>query len=161
RLFGQEGPVIDMRSGIWLRAAAVCVAFGVLAGCGHRGASVQQNQTPADHEITVYYCKAGSDALVAMHYSAASKLTGAALAQYVVSQMVAGPSEPDSALLVFPPDTRAHASEQGGIVDIDLSGAITKRYGGGAGDEVGLFKALTYTLTELPGVTSVQVRLNG
>jgi spore germination protein GerM len=158
----QEGPVIDMRSGIWSRAVALVIVLGIAAGCGHRGASLNQSQpTPADHQITVYYCKAGSDTLIALHYTAASRLEGAALAQYVVSQLVAGPPEPNSALLVFPPDTRARAAEQGGIVDVDLSGSITKRYSGGAGDEAGLFKALTFTLTELPGVTGVQVRLNG
>ena len=132
----------------------------MLAGCGNRSQSTGHGQ-PAAHQITVYYCKAGSDSLVAMHYSAGASLAGSPLAQYTVSQLVAGPPDADSTLIVFPADTRATATLNGATVDVDLSGSITKHYAGGAGDEAGLFKSLTYTLTELPGVTAVQVSLNG
>jgi N-acetylmuramoyl-L-alanine amidase len=161
-LFGQEGEIIDKRSGRLPRAAAICIALAMLAGCGHRGQSAGNGQSqPAERHITVYYCKAGSDSLVAMHYSAASDLAGTPLAQYVVSQLLAGPSEPTSTLLVFPNDTRAVATLHGITVDVDITGSIAKHYSGGAGDEVGLFKSLTYTLTDLPGVTAVRVLLNG
>ena len=162
RLFGQEGQLIDMMSGRLSRAAAICIATAMLAGCGHRGQSADHGQSQsAERQITVYYCKAGSDSLVAMHYTAGTGLAGPALAQYAVSQLLAGPPEPNSALLVFPPDTRALATQHGATVDIDITGSIAKHYAGGAGDEAGLFKSLTYTLTELPGVTAVQVSLNG
>ena len=144
------------------RAAAICIALAMLAGCGHRGQSADHGQGPAaERQITVYYCKAGSDSLVAMHYSAGSALAGSALAQYVASQLVAGPPDAATTLVVFPPDTRVHASQDGTTVTVDLSGSITKHYAGGSGDEAGLFKSLTYTLTELPGVSAVQVSLNG
>ncbi|HEY7980309.1 MAG TPA: GerMN domain-containing protein [Candidatus Eremiobacteraceae bacterium] len=132
----------------------------MLAGCGNRGHSADHGLS-AEHQITVYYSKAGSDALVTMHYTAGANLAGSALAQYAVSQLLAGPSDATSTLIVFPADTRAHAMQNGSTVDVDLSGAITKHYAGGAGDEAGLFKSLTFTLTELPGVTAVQVSLNG
>ena len=142
-----------------MRALAICIAFALLSGCGNHGNSGQGRA--ADHEITVYFCKAGGDQLVAMHYTAANKLAGDELAQYVVSQWLSGPVDPNSALLVLPADTRAHVSQHGSTVDVDLSGAVTKHFAGGAGDEAGLFKSLTYTVTELPGVTAVQVLLNG
>lgn len=161
RLFGKEGHLIDMMSGRLLRAMAICTALALLPGCGHRGQSTGGQSHPVQHQITVYYCKAGSDSLVAMHFTAANGLAGTSLAQYVVSQLIAGPSEPSTALLVFPPDTRAVAIQHDDAVDVDLTGTITKHYAGGAGDEAGLFKSLTFTLTELPGVKSVQVSLNG
>jgi spore germination protein GerM len=132
----------------------------MLAGCGNRGHAADHGQS-ADRQIAVYYCKAGSDSLVTMHYTAGANLAGSGLAQYVVSQLVAGPPDANSALIVFPADTRARVTLNGAIADVDLTGSITKHYAGGAGDEAGLFKSLTYTLTELPGVTSVQVSLNG
>jgi len=155
-----EGQHIDTRSGRLPRAAAICIALAMLAGCGNRGHSADHG-LPAEHLITVYYSKAGSDSLVAIHYSAGASLAGSALAQYAVSQLLAGPSDAASTLIVFPSDTRARATQNGTTVDVDLSGAITKHYAGGAGDEAGLFKSLTYTLTDLPGVTAVQVSLNG
>lgn len=152
-----------MRSDRLPRMAAICIALAVLAGCGHQGHSADHGQVPsAGRQITVYYSKAGSDSLIAMHYSAGSNLAGSALAQYVASELVAGPQDATmSSIIVFPPDTRVHAIQNGATVDIDLSGGITKHYAGGAGDEAGLFKSLTYTMTELPGVTAVQVSLNG
>jgi spore germination protein GerM len=162
RLFGKEGRLIDMMSGRLLRAMAICTALAMLSGCGHRGQSTGTGQSqPAQRQITVYYCKAGSDTLVAMHYTAANGLAGTALAQYVVSQLISGPSEPSTALLVFPADTRAIAIQHDATVDVDLTGSITKHYAGGAGDEAGLFKSLTYTLTALPGINAVQVSLDG
>jgi spore germination protein GerM len=144
------------------RAAAICIALAMLAGCGHRGQSADHGQlSAAERQITVYYCKAGSDSLVALHYTAGSDLKGSDLAQYVASQLVAGPPDAGNTLIVFPPDTRVRATQNGATVDVDLTGSIAKHYNGGAGDEAGLFKALTFTLTELPGVSAVQVSLNG
>jgi spore germination protein GerM len=155
-----EGQHIDTRSVRLPGAAAICIALAMLAGCGHRGQSANHGQ-PVEHQITVYYSKAGSDSLVAMRYTAGANLAGSALAQYAVSELVAGPPDANSTLIVFPADTRAHATLNGATVDVDLAGSITKHYAGGASDEAGLFKSLTYTLTELPGVTAVQVSLNG
>src|ERR1700681_2139817 len=124
-----EGQSIDKRSGRLLRAAATCIALAMLAGCGNRGHSVDHGQS-SDRQITVYYSKAGSDSLVTMHYSAGANLSGSALAQYVVSQLVAGPPDANSALIVFPADTRAHATLNGTTVDVDLTGSITKHYPG-------------------------------
>jgi N-acetylmuramoyl-L-alanine amidase len=151
-----------MKSGRLTRAGTICIALAMLAGCGHQGKSADHGHAPAaERQVTVYYSKAGSDSLVAMHYSAGSDLAGSALAQYVASQLVAGPPDATTSLIVFPPDTRVRASQNGATVDVDLSGGITKHYAGGAGDEAGLFKSLIFTLTELPGVTAVQVSLNG
>ena len=151
-----------MRSNRLPRAAAICIALAMLAGCGRQGHSTDHGQVPpAGRQITVYYSKAGSDSLVAVHYSAGGDLNGSALAQYVASQLVAGPPDASATLIVFPPDTRVHAIQNGATVDLDFTGSITKHFAGGAGDEAGLFKSLTYTMTELPGVTAVQISLNG
>ncbi len=138
------------------RFAAVIALFISTAGCGHHGAP-----PPPTDQVTIYYSKAGSGALVAFHYSAAKGLQGAARVQYAVTQLLAGPVDPDPDLLNFPPDTRAKVSLKNSIADVDLSGSITRRYSSGDSDEAGLFKSLTYTATDIPGVTAVQIRLNG
>src|SRR5579872_2329602 len=136
---------------------AVTIALVLsVAGCNHRGA-----EPPPTNQITVYYSKAGSDTLVAFHYSAAPGLSGAARAQYAVEQLLAGPLDPAADLLTFPPDTRAKVSLKEATAVVDLTGSITKRFSRGAGDEAGLFKSLTYTVTDIPGITAVQIRLNG
>ena len=136
-------------------AVAITLLLSV-AGCGHRGAP-----PPPTDQITVYYSKAGSDALVAFHYSAAPGLAGAPRAQYAVEQLLAGPLDPAADLLTFPPDTRAKVTLHDATAVVDLSGSITKRFSRGAGDEAGLFKSLTYTVTDIPGITAVQIHLNG
>ena len=127
-----------------------------VAGCSHRGAV-----PPPANQITVYYSKAGSDTLAAFHYSAAPGLTGAPRAQYAVEQLLAGPLDPAADLLTFPPDTRAKVTLHDATAVVDLTGSITKRFSLGGGDEAGLFKSLTYTVTDVPGITAVQIRLNG
>ena len=137
---------------------AIAVALVISAtGCtGHRAAA-----PPPPDQVTVYFCKAGTDSLVAFHYSAAKNASPEARAQSAVAQLLAGPVDPNPALLTFPADTRAKITVSDTIADVDLSGSITRRYSGGAGDEAGLFKSLTYTVTDIPGITAIQIRLNG
>jgi spore germination protein GerM len=130
-------------------------AIIVLAGCS-RHATV----APSPH-LTVYYCKAGSDDLVRVPFSIDPKLSGSALATYAVNQLLAGPSVGRDSVVLFPAGTQATVSTEGDVATVDLNGSIARSFQGGAGDEVGMFKSLTYTLTGLPGIKSVQVLVSG
>jgi len=131
---------------------AVIVIF---AGCSRH---VTVTQSP---HLTVYYCKAGSDDLVRVPFTVDSKLTGSALATYAVNQLLAGPSVDRDSIVLFPTGTEATVTTEGDVATVDLNGSIVRSFQGGAGDEVGMFKSLTYTLTGLPGIKNVQVLVAG
>jgi spore germination protein GerM len=135
--------------------AAALVAVIVAAGCS-RHATVTPN-----HQITVYYCKAGSGDLVRVPFTVDPKLSGNALQSYAVSQLLAGPSVGRDSFVLFPVGTQASVTTQGDVAVVDLSGSVVRSFQGGAGDEAGMFKSLTFTLTALPGVKSVQVLVAG
>lgn len=124
-------------------------------GCSH------QNQPTPPPQVTVYFCKAGTDTLVPMPFSTNRELQGTALASAIVSQLLAGPAVPQTAVVVFPPGTAAAVDVTGDTATVNLTGAIAKPFRGGASDEVALFKSLTYTVTSVPNVKRVQVLVNG
>jgi spore germination protein GerM len=129
--------------------------IAVLAGCSRHGTA------PPPPHLTVYYCKAGSDDLVRVPFSVDSKLSGSALATYAVNQLLAGPSVGRDSVVLFPAGTQATVSTEGDMATVDLGGSVARSFQSGAGDEVGMFKSLTYTLTGLPGIKSVQVLVGG
>jgi len=79
----------------------------------------------------------------------------------LVDQLLAGPTAVQDAVVLFPAGTRATVRQSDGIVTVDFSGALAGPFRAGASDEVALFKALTYTVTSVSGVTDVQVLLDG
>ena len=126
-----------------------------IAGCS------RHVTVPTAPHLTVYYCKAGSDDLVRIPFSVDPKLSGSALATYALNQLLAGPSVGRDSIVLFPPGTEATVNIEGDVATVDLNGSIARSFQGGAGDEAGMFKSLTYTLTGLPGVKSVQVLVAG
>jgi spore germination protein GerM len=129
--------------------------FIVVAGCARHAVA------PSPPKISIYYCKAGSDQLVRVPFSVDPKLGGSALAAYALNQLIAGPSVDRDSLVLFPTGTRATVTVDGDLATVDLSGPITRSFQSGAGDEAGLFKSLTYTMTSLSGIKSVQVLVDG
>ncbi len=126
-----------------------------IAGC------TPKNQPTPAPQITVYFCKAGSDALVPFPFSANPDLKGEKLESALVAQLLAGPAVQTSTVVLFPPGTAASVTLDGDLATVDLTGPITKPYHGGGTDEVGLFKSLTYTVTSVEGVHRVQVLIGG
>ena len=126
-----------------------------VAGCTH------QAPTPLSPQVTVYFCKAGSDTLVPMPFSVDRKLQGSKLATALVAQLLSGPAVPTTSVVLFPTGTAATVDVANGTALVNFTGALTKPFRGGASDEVALFKSLTYTLTSVPGVKRVQVQLGG
>lgn len=140
----------------WTRASAALLAVLIIvAGCARHAT------TPPPSQVNIYYCKAGSDQLVRMPFTADAKLKGPALATYALNQLLAGPSVGRDSLVLFPSGTQATVNIDGSVATVNLSGPIARSFQSGAGDEAGLFKSLTYTMTSLPGITSVQVLVDG
>ncbi|HXM17597.1 MAG TPA: GerMN domain-containing protein [Candidatus Tumulicola sp.] len=112
-------------------------------------------------KITVFYCKAGTEELMPVDYTAKASLDGAQVANYATDQLLAGPSVGRDAVALFPIGTQASVTLSGGTATVNLIGPIQKSSSVGTSDEVAMFKALVYTLTGLPNVKEVQVLVGG
>jgi len=128
---------------------------------------IHRTPTAVGETITVYYTKTdGSTEMpwtVSMRppppgQSSQSRLDDAAL--YAAAQAVAGPPSTVQAVR-FPIGTHVlSANVTGSTADVDLSAEVEHQLGGSFG-ESGEFKALVWTLTALPGINAVAVRVNG
>jgi spore germination protein GerM len=90
-----------------------------------------------------------------------ANLQGAALANYAIAQLLAGPPVGRDRVVLFPNGTVARVTIEGDTAVVDISGSAARSFQSGAGDEVGMFKSLTFTLTGLPGIHRVQVLVAG
>jgi spore germination protein GerM len=133
----------------------VLLAAAVLAGCNRHVV------VSPPHQATIYYCKAGTNELVRVPFTADPKLTRTGLATVAVNQVLAGPPVGADLVALFPRGTTATVSVQGDTATVDLKGPIERSFQSGGSDEAGMFKSLTYTLTGLPGIQRVAVLLGG
>ena len=136
-----------------LAAAAVWALF--LGGCARHPHVLET------HQLTVYYCKGGTAALVPLRFVVDSKLNEQQLAAFAVNQLLSGPSALGNDVVLFPGGTRATVSVSGGTATVDLSGSVADGFHGGTSEETAMFKSLTYTLTGLPDVKNVKVLVKG
>lgn len=110
--------------------------------------------------ITVYYTKPQGAQLVPWQVSLGPARDPHSVAFYAAVQAVAGPPAGIEAVR-FPRGTQVLSADiEGRGVDIDLSREVGTGVEGSF-NESGEFKALVYTLTGLPGVTSVRVLVGG
>ncbi len=117
--------------------------------------------------VTVYYTKLDGASEVPWtvsmrpqeaNESAAEHLQNAVL--YAATQAVAGPPS-DVQALRFPVGTHVlGASVNDSTATVDLSGEVKNQSAGVLG-ESGQFKSLVWTLTALPGISQVAVRVQG
>jgi spore germination protein GerM len=127
----------------------------------------QRNRSSIGERITVYYTKLDGTTEVpwtislrpqAAGESAAERLHNAAL--YAAVQAVAGPASTVDAIR-FPPGTHVRSvNVNGSTATVDLSGEVRSQGGGSLG-ESGEFKGLVWTLTALPGIDAVAIRVEG
>jgi spore germination protein GerM len=139
------------RSAVPLAAALVAV----IAGCSHKPPPAPVSQ------VAVYFCKAGTDTLVPTRFTVDPNLDDGKLESLLVDQLIAGPANGRDDIVLFPAGTTAATTLAGATATVDFGGAMTKEFRGGASDEVALFKALAYTVTSVPGVSSVKVLVGG
>jgi spore germination protein GerM len=110
--------------------------------------------------ITVYYTKNDGTTEVPWRVSLGAARDLPSVAFYAATQAVAGPPQGVEAVR-FPPATRVLAATVAGAnVTIDLSSDVDTSAQGGL-LETGEFKGLVWTLTALPGITSVTIRIGG
>jgi spore germination protein GerM len=139
---------------VWGRAAALVFA-ALVGGCTHKVVVA-----PPVH-ITIYYCKAGTNDLVRVPFTADPKLDEDERLSYAVTQLLAGPPVGRDAVVLFPQGTAATVIQRGNTAVVNLRGAIERSFQAGGSDETGMFKSLTYTLTAFPGIGKVQVLVGG
>lgn len=147
------------------RVAALVVALLVVAGgtwyfLTHHG-------TASSERLAVYYTKADGTSLASWDVSMRPPQAGESAeehahnaALYAAVQAVAGPPS-DVTAIRFPVGTHVlGVSVTGSTATVDLSNEVSQQSGGSFGEN-GEFKGLVYTMTGLPGVSAVQVRVAG
>jgi spore germination protein GerM len=110
--------------------------------------------------VTVYYCKLDGETLVPWTVSLGAARDLSSVAFYAATQAVAGPPSGTDAIR-FPSGTVVRAVDVSkATATVNLSQAVAAT-GGGSFAEAGEFKALVWTLTALPGIHAVQIRVEG
>lgn len=143
-----------------LLALLVAVTFVTWYALSHRGPSL-------GNHITVYYTKIDGTSEIPWQVTIRPPERGesaAAYEQYAVTyaatQAIAGP--PSSVQAVrFPPGTHVlSANVTGSTATINLSKEVENQVGGTFGEN-GEFKSLVWSVTSLPGIEAVAVRIDG
>jgi spore germination protein GerM len=146
-----------------MRLLRAIVFVAILAAAAYAGYRFFSPHPPAvsGATATVYYTKLDGDTLAKWVVSVNPNATDTtSVAFYATAQAVAGPPA-DTAAVRFPAGTVVRSVHvEGSTANVDLGGAITTTQGGSFA-EGGEFKALVWTLTSLPGVTAVQVKIDG
>jgi spore germination protein GerM len=141
-----------------LRAIVLLVLAAAIAYFLYR--QVLQPKRVAADTITVYYCKTDGETLVPWKVTLGPARDRKSVAFYAAAQALAGP-EPGVEAIRFPAGTIARSvSVDGSTVTVDLSKDAASQPGGSFA-ESGEFKALVWTLTDLPGISNVRVRIAG
>jgi spore germination protein GerM len=141
-----------------LRALAIIALLVVAVYAGYR--YFARPTAVAERSIGIYYTKSDGTTLARWNVSLGSARDAASVAFYAAVQAVAGPP-PGIVAVRFPVGTMARSVHvNGSTATVDLGGAITAEQSGSFAED-GEFKALVWTLTALPGVNAVQVRIDG
>lgn len=147
-------------SPLWLLLAFVVIVIGSFLVFRHPKSAI------GDH-INVYYTKTDGTTVVPWSVSmrppqsgesAEDRLRYAVL--YAATQAVAGPDSSVTAIR-FPVGTHVRSANVAkNVATVDLS-ADVKNQAGGSLSESGEFKGLVWTLTALPGIDAVSVKVDG
>jgi spore germination protein GerM len=148
-----------------LRAVVVVAVLVAAAYLAYRYL-VQPTRQSAD-TITVYYCKTDGETLSPWKVSLRQRQPRESSAEYrngiafyATAQALAGPPSSVEAIR-FPLGTVVRSVKlDGSTALVDLGGTIAHSTGGSFA-ETGEFKALVWTLTALPGISSVRVEVDG
>jgi spore germination protein GerM len=147
------------------RAFFWIVVLLIVAGISLYVATHQRS--PVGDRITVYYTKDDGTTEVPWTVSMRPQQAGESAAEhlrnavvYAATQAVAGPPSNISAVR-FPLGTHVLTADvNDSTATVDLSGEVKNQSSGVLG-ESGEFKALVWTLTALPGIDRVAIRVQG
>lgn len=115
--------------------------------------------TVADH-IAIYYAKLDGQTLDSYTVTLGAAHDPTSVAFYAATQAVAGPPPPVKAVR-FPAGTFARSVVlNGSTATVDLSGNVKSEQGGSFAESAE-FKALVWTMTALPGVHAVRIKVDG
>lgn len=122
---------------------------------------LSRNTAVPGGRITVYYVRASNESVVPWPVSLGPARDIKSIAFYAATQCVAGPPSTIADAVRFPQGTRVLSVDvAGGTATVDLSKDVERMVGGSL-QESAEFKALTWTMTALPGVQAVQVLVDG
>lgn len=121
---------------------------------------------PSLSQITVYYTKSDGTTEVPWVVSMRPQMAGESAAEhlrntvvYAATQAIAGPPS-DVQAVRFPSGTHLLGAQvQGSTAIVDISGEVKTQ--SGTYGESGEFKSLVWTLTALPGINGVLVKVDG
>jgi len=131
-------------------SAAIAVTFFIL----------NQPRSSVGDRITVYYTKLDGQTMGSYTVTLGTARDVKSVAFYAATQALAGPP-PGVDAVRFPAGTFAHSVlVTGSTATVDLSGAV-KNTGGGSFSENGEFKGLVWTMTALPGIHAVRIKVDG
>jgi len=147
-------------SPLWLLLAFVVIVAGSFLLFRHP-------KSPVGDHVSVYYTKIDGKTVVPWSVSMRPPQKGESPADrmryavlYASTQAVAGPDSSVSAIR-FPVGTHVRsANVSGSVATVDLSADVKNQVGGSLA-ESGEFKALVWTLTALPGIDAVLVKVDG
>jgi spore germination protein GerM len=144
-----------------LRAAIAVVAVLVLGLLVYQYTLKRPHPLSATNDhLTVYYCKPDGETLGAWPVQVGGASDTKSLAFLAATHAVAGPPGGASAVR-FPRGTIVRGvSVLESTAVVDLGGAVASNPGGSFA-ESGEFKALVWTLTALPPISSVRIRIDG
>jgi spore germination protein GerM len=141
-----------------LRAVLLLALAAAIAYFLYR--QILQPKRVAADTITVYYCKADGETLVPWKVTLGPARDRKSVAFYATAQALAGPV-PGVEAIRFPQGTIARSvTIAGDTATVDLSKDVESQPGGSFA-ESGEFKALVWTLTDLPGISKVRVLIAG
>jgi spore germination protein GerM len=142
-----------------IRLLAIVVILAAAIYLGYR--VVRHFSKPsAGDSVTVYYSKVDGETMVPWKVSLGPARDPQSVAFYAATQAVAGPPS-DVEAIRFPTGTIVRQVDvSGSTAIIDLSHEVEVN-GGGSFAETGEFKALVWSLTAIPGISAVQVRIDG
>ncbi len=138
--------------------AVALVLLLVAAAAGSWWFFGRHSSEPAS--VTIYYSKADGTAVVPWKVSLGPARDPSSVAFYAAVQAVAGPPAGIDAVRFPRGTTVLSANVAGSTADVDLSKDVGVGVEGSF-NEAAEFKALVYTLTALPGISSVRVSVAG
>ena len=143
------------RTGLWF-ALAIIVAVTLASGWwyfSHRG-------VPIADRLTVYSTQLDGETEAARTVPLGPAHDARSVAFYAATQAIAGPPSGVDAVR-FPNGTYVRSVDlRGSSVVVDLSKEVDG-LAGGSFKEAATFKSLVWTMTSLPGIESVEIRVDG